>query len=628
MRRTVALFVCAAAALAACGERPGETAAPRPDAPPGVSGQVDTSRAFYEMADRHAAQALRLSPELATALGVSEAVAGEGYKARLGEYGFEAGQRARALNDRFLQELKGFDRAALDEGAAVTYDVLRYAYEMGARRNQFGFGGASLWGAGSPYPVTQLTGAHLSLPRMLLTQHAIESRDDAEAYLARLGAFGRVFDELIESLGNDAALGVTPPDFALAGAAASARGFIAPPPPRHPLATTLSAKLESVRGVSAGERAAYAMRAAETLEAVVYPAYERLAEALDALRPQAGADAGLWRLGEDDGPALYQLALASYGAGAMTADDVHELGLAEVARITAEMDAILKSQGLADGSLTARLDRLSERGGRYYPNTDEGRETLLADLRTQVGEVMAKAPQWFATVPPQAVEVRRIPVHEQDTAPGGYYTGPSLDGSRPGIYWINLKDTRDWPKHTLKTLTYHEAVPGHHFQVSLQRAIPDMALIRNMMGFSEFSEGWALYAEKVAAEMGMYADDPAGDLGRLQAELFRAARLVVDTGLHHLEWSREEAIDYMVATTGQSRASIAREVERYAVMPGQACSYKLGMLKIEALRAKAEAALGERFDIRQFHDEVLRAGAVPLPVLERRIDRWMASRAG
>lgn len=628
MRRTVALLVSAAAALAACGERPGETAPPRPDAPPGVSGQADSSRAFYEMADRHAAQALRLSPELATALGVSEAVAGEGYMARLGEYGFEASQRARALNDRFLQELKGFDRAALDEGAAVTYDVLRYAYEMGARRNQFGFGGASLWGAGSPYPVTQLTGAHLSLPRMLLTQHAITSRDDAEAYLARLAAFGRVFDELIESLGNDAALGVTPPDFALAGAAASARGFIAPPPPSHPLATTLSAKLEGVRGVTAGERATYAMRAAETLETVVYPAYVRLAEALDALRPQAGSDAGLWRLGEDDGPALYQLALASYGAGAMTADDVHELGLAEVARIAAEMDAILKSQGLADGSLTARLDQLSERGGRYYPNTDEGRETLLADLRTQVGEVMAKAPQWFATVPPQAVEVRRIPAHEQDSAPGGYYTGPSLDGSRPGIYWINLKDTRDWPKHTLKTLTYHEAVPGHHFQVSLQRAIPDMALIRNMMGFSEFSEGWALYAEKVAAEMGMYADDPLGDLGRLQSELFRAARLVVDTGLHHLEWSREEAIDYMAATTGQSRASITREVERYAVMPGQACSYKLGMLKIEALRAKAEAALGERFDVRLFHDEVLRAGAVPLPVLERRIERWIASRAG
>lgn len=623
-RRAVYAISLAAIAIAAgCGEKGGVAERER-QAPQSVT--VDPAAAFFEMADRHAAQYLRISPELATSLGVSEAVAGEAYNARLGDYGFEAGQRARELNERFLQELKTVDRAGLGGTAAITYDVLKYAYETGARRNQFGFGGASVWGGGSPYPVTQLTGAQLFLPRLLQTQHPVDSRANADAYLARLEEFGRVFDEVIEVIGGDAALGVTPPDFALQGAANGARAFIAAPPAQNPLATTFAAKLADVKGLSNADRERYEARAAALVEAVVYPAYARLAAALEALIPQAGADAGVWRLGEE-GAAFYQAALASYGAGTMTGEDVHALGLQEVERIAGEMDAILKGEGLAEGSVAARLDRLTARAG-YYPNTDKGREDLLAELRAQVGAVMAKAPDWFATLPAQAVEVRRIPAHEQDSSPGGYYTGPSLDGSRPGIYWINLKDTADWPKHTLKTLTYHEAVPGHHFQISLQRAITDMPLIRNLMGFSEYSEGWGLYAEKVAAEMGMYEDDPLGDLGRLQSELFRAARLVVDSGLHHKQWTREQAIDYMVETTGRSRASITREVERYAVMPGQACSYKLGMLKIEALRAKAEAALGARFDLKSFHDEILLTGAVPLPVLEQKVDRWIAAKAG
>ena len=623
-RRTVcaASLAVIAAMLAGCGDRTGvETRRAQ------ESLVVDPSTAFFEMTDRHAAQYLRVSPELATSLGVSEDVAGEGYHARLGDYGFEASQRARELNERFLQELKSVDRASLGGTAAITYDVLKYAYETGARRNQFSFGGASVWGGASPYVVTQLTGPQLFLPRLLQTQHPVDNRATADAYLARLEEFGRVFDELIEVMGGDAAQGVTPPDFALQGAANGARAFIASPPAQNPLVTTFAAKLEEVKGLSKPDRDRYEARAAELVETVAYPAYARLAAALDALAPQAGSDAGVWRLG-DEGAGFYQAALASYGAGAMTGDEVHALGLAEVARITGEMEAILKGQGLTEGPLTARLERLAAQAGGNYPNTDKGREALLAELRAQVGAVMKIAPDWFATLPEQAVEVRRIPAHEQDSSPGGYYTGPSLDGARPGIYWINLKDTADWPKNTLKTLTYHEAVPGHHFQISLQRAISDMPLIRNLMGFSEFSEGWGLYAEKVAAEMGMYKDDPLGDLGRLQSERFRAARLVVDTGLHHKQWTREQAIDYMVENTNRSRASIVREVERYAVMPGQACSYKLGMLKIEALRARAEAALGERFDLKSFHDEVLLTGSVPLPVLERKIDRWIAAKAG
>ena len=607
--------------LAGCGEK-----AATPDAtssaPKGAeAAQVDPSAEFLEMADRHAALILQESPEFATSLGVSEEVAGQGYNARLGAYGFASNQRARELNEEFLQELRSYDRSALSGKARVTYDVLKTAYELGARRNEFDFGGGSPWGAGPPYPVTQLSGPHLFLPRLLQTQHPIDSAENVEAYLARMGEIGRVFDEVIENIGGDAAVGVTPPLFAIDGAINAINGFTSLPSSQSPLVTAFAARMENVEALTPEARDAYASQAATLVETSVYPAYARLAAALDGLREQAGSDAGIWRLG-DQGTAFYQLALNSYGGGGMTGEEIHTLGLSEVERISAEMDAIFVGLGMTEGTIAERFEAIGAAPDMQYANSDAGREALLAALNDQVGEIMAKAPDWFGTLPTQPVEVRRIPVYEQDSAPGGYYNSPSLDGTRPGIFWINLKNTADWPKHTMKTLTYHEAVPGHHFQRSLERAA-GLPLIRNMLGYSEFSEGWALYAEQVAAEMGMYADDPYGDLGRLQSELFRAARLVVDSGLHHKQWTREEAIDYMVGVTGDTRASVTREVERYSVWPGQACSYKLGMIRINELRTKAETELGDAFDLARFHDAILLDGSMPLPVLEAKINRWI-----
>lgn len=611
-------------AAAGCGERTSPAEKTAPSVETTAEAPRSVSEELYAMADRHAAEVLKANPEFATILGVDETVAGEGYNARLGDYGFEANQRARQMNEAFLQEIRAIDRAALEGDAAATYDVLRDAYETGARRNQFDFGGGASWGSAPPYVVTQLSGPHLFLPRLLQTQQPLNSKEDAENYLARLSEFGRVFDEVIETIGGDAALGVTPPRFAIEGAVRSIEGFTQVPPAENPLVTTFVSKLEAVEGLSEEERAEHAARAAMLVERAVYPAYARLAAALENIAEHAGGDAGVWRLGEE-GEAFYAHALKSYGAGDMTGEEIHELGLAEVERITAQMDAILRAEGLTEGSVAERFEQIGAREGMRYPNTDEGRAALLADLNGQVDEVMAKAPGWFGTLPEQEVEVRRIPVYEQDSSAGGYYTSPPLDGSRPGIYWINLKDTADWPKHTLKTLTYHEAVPGHHFQRSLERAA-GLPLIRNMLGYSEFSEGWALYAEQVAAEMGMYENDPYGNLGRLQSELFRAARLVVDSGLHAKRWTRQEAIDYMAGVTGDTRAAVTREIERYSVWPGQACSYKLGMLKINELRDHAEAELGEDFDLREFHDAVLHDGAMPLPVLEKKIERWIASK--
>ncbi len=596
---------------------------------------ADPSAEFLAMADRHARTFLATAPETATDLGVGEEIAGEGFLTRLGHYAFDGHQTARTMNEAFLQELRGFDRTALTGTAATTYDVLKNAYELAARRNQFDFGGASPFGGGlpysgdswamTPYYMTQLTGPHLSLPRMLMTQHPIDSRETIEAYLSRLADLGRALEETRQTISTDAGFGVTPPRFAVEKIIASLKDFTAAPAREHPLVATLAERMKAVDGLADEERTAFAARAARLVEEAVYPAYEDLAEGVELTLEGVSEDAGVWRLGEE-GEAFYQLALTAYGAGNRTADEIHEVGLAEIARITGEMDAILKSIGLASGSVAARMEALAARPDNLYPDTDAGREALLQSLRDQVDAIMSKSSDWFGRLPPAKVEVRRIPAHEQDASPDGYYSGPSLDGTRPGIYWINLKETADNPKHSLKTLTYHEAVPGHHFQTAYQRSITDMPLIRNMLGYSEYAEGWALYAEELAKEMGMYEDDPQGDLGRLQAELFRAARLVVDTGLHHKRWSREQAIDYMVEATGETRESMTREVERYAVVPGQACAYKLGMLKIKELRADAEAALGDRFDIREFHDTVLSIGDSPLPVLESEIRRWVASK--
>ncbi|MGV6800586.1 MAG: DUF885 domain-containing protein [bacterium] len=585
-----------------------------------VSSQ-DPSKALLDLLDEEASEILQASPETATSLGVSEDIAGIGFSARLADYSLEADAQAREMNQKFLRAMGQVNEDDLAGTAAISYQVMENAFQTAEERNQFSFGGASIMGSSPPYVLTQLSGVHLYLPRLLLTEQPLTTPEDAQAWLSRLSEIDRVLSETGARIQIDAVGGVIPPHFAMQGISGSLRGFVSAPAEIHPLYQHFSSKVDEMADLDETRKEELKATALTTLKQEVYPAYNDLATIVEDLTEQASDEAGIWAI--DQGDAYYQHALRSYGAGDMTAEQVHQKGLEEVARISAEMDTILKSMGYMNGGVGERFAALAKAEGMIYPNTEEGRQELLQILRDQVEEVNNLAPDWFGTLPPQQVLVKRIPVYEQDNSAGGYYTGPSLDGTRPGIYWINLKDTADWPKYTLKTLTYHEAVPGHHFQISLQQAVKDMPLIRNLLFYSEFGEGWALYAEQVAAEMGLYKDDPLGNLGRLQSELFRAARLVVDTGIHYKKWSREEAIDYMVETTGDTRASLTREVERYAVWPGQATSYKLGMLKIDELRSEAEATLGEHFDIKQFHDAVLLDGSMPLPVLEHKIHKWV-----
>jgi uncharacterized protein (DUF885 family) len=384
----------------------------------------------------------------------------------------------------------------------------------------------------------------------------------------------------------------------------------------------LPAKLGKIGSLTADQRQAYIKRAEELVASEVIPGYQAMITLFDDMRPQSSHDAGIWRI--PDGDRIYAAGLQSSTTTNMSAGEIHALGLSEVERVEREMMAILDAQGIQGTTLAGRIEQLNTAPGQNFPNTDAGRAEMIAYLHQINDRVMAAAPKFFLTIPPQPLEIVRVPEYSQDSAPGGYYNPPALDGSRPGRFYINQKDTADNPKWTLPTLMMHEGAPGHHFQLSAQQLIKGVPMLRKVLPFGAYAEGWALYAERVAkVDMGFYDADPLGDLGRLQAEIFRAVRLVVDTGMHARHWSREQAIEYMVAKTGMTEAEVTREIERYVVWPGQATSYKVGQLAMLRMREQAEKELGPKFDLRGFHEVVLMNGSMPLAVLEDVVREWI-----
>jgi uncharacterized protein (DUF885 family) len=610
-------WVAAAAVLAlwSCGKKPAETPQrPAVEAPAAAAAYDDAVKAltlayFDEM------------PEMATYVGAPADLA-PGAAARLSDRtpAGDAARRARlqAEYDRLAAVApEGLDRRrALQRETILT---LLGAALAPAKLVSYGsfLGEYGVWF--TPYALWQNGGVAVSVPGILEAQQQIASAADAEAYLQRLSAYARMIDGAAAKLMTDADKGVVPPDFVIDKTKAVLAAFAAPAPAANVLVSSVAKKLGEA-GVA--DAAAFSSRASAIVENEIYPAGARAIAALDALRPKATHDAGVWRLPQGD--ALYAALIRQMTDTDLTAEEIHQTGLREVDRILGEMDVILKAQGYRDGTVGERMRKLSAEPRFFYPNTEEGKAQILKDIAAQLAAVDALAPKWFGTLPTYAVEVRAVPAFSEASAPGGYYDSPALDGSRPGIYWINLRDTAVWPKYAVPTLTYHEAVPGHHFQTAISLG-QDQPLILSVLYSNAFGEGWALYSEALAAEMGLYDSDPFGDLGRLQDELHRAIRLVVDTGMHAKRWSREQAIEYMAATEGAHTLEVESEIERFAVWPGQALGYKMGMLKIEALRKEAETALGAKFDIRAFHDLVLRDGAVPLPILERAVRAWIAA---
>ena len=574
---------------------------------------------FKDLLLRQAVEQAIDSPRLLTQVGVADGRWYDFWSGKLDEYSLAARRHRFAQTRRFDAELAGWDRGALSEQDRLSYDIVRWTYARSLADEKYPWLGAD----NKPYPVEPAFGIQKQLPDFLLSTHQIKNTMLARHYVARLQAIGVIIDAVREDVERQARLGVIAPDFVIDGSIAQMKAFIAPKPAANPLVMHLASAAKAI-GMDEDRRTKLTRRATLTLANVVYPAYRRLIAEEQELRRHATHDAGIWRL--KGGSAYYADQLKTLTSTDMTPDQIHGYGLSEVARITTEADAILKSLGLSEGSVGERLDKLMADPRFLYPDTEPGRAAMLARYRQLLARVQLMLPRYFSQIPKIPLEVERVSPFSEKGAPGAYYERPSLDGSRPGIFFANLRDTAETPMWAMPTLAYHEGIPGHHLQIATATEISDLPFQRRLAYLPAFGEGWALYAEHLALDMGLYAGDPHGDLGRLQAELFRAVRLVVDTGLHAKRWSREQAIAYMRANTGMALSDVTAEVERYAVWPGQACAYKIGMRTVLGLREEARHELGPRFDLREFHAVVLENGAMPLWLLQRNVHAWMTQK--
>ena len=607
-----------------CSEAPRDDPATSPAAPAVSTAEAapsaEVAANFEDVVASVTRRYFAMNPEIATYYGVPESLAGPGRDAELSGLSPAAEAERRAIAADIVAQLEAVDSAALDTREAIIHSVLLTQFRNASGPAQVVDYGAVLADYGNwflPYPVSQLSGPQIAIPSILEKQQRVASSADAADYLARLAGYGDAIDQVIAKIEADRKLGVVPPDFIIDKAVAVIEARSLAAPPDHSLVTSFRKRLDDA-GVADSDK--HVSKAATLIGTGVYPANRRLVAALKVLRDDAGSEAGVWRL--PNGGTFYRAMITHMTDTTMDPREIHQIGLAEVGRITTEMDTILRAEGYTDGTVGERMSALGEEERFVYPNTEEGKTRLIADLNAQMAEIEPLLPQWFGILPNAKVVVKRVPVYAEQSATGGFYDAPAMDGSRPGTYWINLRDTAIWPSYSLKTLTYHEANPGHHLQtvIGMEQQSP---ILQTVLYSNAFGEGWGLYAEALAKEIGLYDDDPFSDLGRLQDELHRAIRLVVDTGMHALKWSRDDAIRYMVETEGAHPSEAEAEIDRYIVWPGQALGYKIGMLRIQALRAQAQAAMGERFDIRHFHDEVLRNDAVPLDVLEAKIERWI-----
>lgn len=569
---------------------------------------------------------LRDSPELVTRAGLGEDVGGRNFARRLDDRSPAAAERRRAAAERRFAELRSLDPDELTEDERITYRALAAQFEAAAAGARFSYGAFSQLEGMRPYAFSQLEGAYLDLPDFFETRMPVRSLDEAETYVARLAAVPDAIDGDTARLNHDAAAGVIPPDFVIDRTLASLESMIGTPAGAQPYVASLRAKLAALYPATAppaDQRRAQALvaRAEAVVQQRIAPAMQRAAQALRALRPRSTSEPGVWRLPE--GAGYYRAALKFETMTELSPDEIHQLGLQRVNVLTRELDIALRRLGHAQGTVGQRLAAITADPRYAYADSEEGRAQLLADVRARIDRVLEAAPRWFAATPRAPLEVRRVPAAAEGAAPGAYYEPPALDGSTPGVYYINLRNLAEMTKIDLPTQDYHEAAPGHHFQAARARERADLPLLRRLLRFSAYSEGWALYAEQLADEQGLYENDPIGRIGYLRWQLWRAARLVVDTGIHDKRWTRQQAIDYLRSVTGDASAVIVSEVERYAVMPGQACAYEIGRREIAALREEARNRLGPDFDLRGFHEAVLREGELPWPALRPIVRGWI-----
>ena len=579
---------------------------------PTAAAKVDQNAAITAFFEEYDAQQLALSPLSKSYRGIKDSDYG-----RWGDFTNAAEARANDAARSALKEMRArFDPAQLTPENRLSYRL----FEKRAERNEAAFK-YNDYG----YAFDQMNGAQSELPAFLINIHRVDNKSDARAYVSRLYGIGPGMNQAIEQAKARAGQGIMPPKWVYPYVINDARNVITGAPfdsgPDAPLFADFKGKVGKLN-ISQIEKDLLIADAAQALNSAVKPAYEALISEMTAQEKVAGTDDGVWRF--KDGAGYYAERLANYTTTNMTPEQIHQLGLAQVARIHKEMGVVQKKMGVK-GDLQAFFKYMRTEPKFYAPETAEGRALYLSETQKAKDAITPLLPKWFGTLPQAPLVVKPVEAFREKSAGKAFYQSPAPDGSRPGTYYANLYKMADMPLTEVEALFYHEGVPGHHLQLAIQTELKGVPAFRKFGGVTAYSEGWGLYSEKLAKDMGLYSD-PARDFGRLQLELHRAIRLVVDSGLHYKRWSRETAIKYVEDNSADAPGGIVKAIERYIIYPGQATAYMVGRLKISELRDKAQKALGKKFDIRGFHDTVLKSGPVPLDVLEEQVDGWIASR--
>ncbi|GAA0554893.1 DUF885 domain-containing protein [Rheinheimera aquimaris] len=605
-RRALLPVAISVALLAGCG--PQQTSAPASTTAQTAAVASSESEKANNLFEQIFMDNVRRSPLLQTRLGIKDDY--DKWQDLSDEH-FQAGL---ALTRQHLTMLKGIDQSKLDQTTRVSYLLMQQELQQELDDAK--------WRLYS-YPVNQMFGTHSQVPSLLINQHSISSESDAKAYIARLNAVPALFTQLQQQLQKRADAGIIAPKFVFPMVISASENVIKGAPFDSGDDSTLLAdfrKKVTALDISDAAKKLLLDEASVALLTSVKPAYTGLIQYLQQLEQQAGTEDGVWRF--KDGDAFYNNALKRTTTTDLTAEQIHQIGLDEVARIHNEMRAIMEKTGF-DGDLKAFFNFMQTDPQFYYPETDEGKAEYLKDATAIIDNMRSRLDELFLVKPKAEMIVKAVEPFREKTAGKAFYQQPSMDGSRPGIYYANLYRMSDMPKYEMEALAYHEGIPGHHMQLAIAQELEDMPKFRRFGGYTAYIEGWGLYTEMLPKEIGLY-QDPYSDFGRLAMELWRACRLVVDTGIHAKKWSREQAIQYLLDNTPNTPTAVEKAIERYIVMPSQATAYKIGMLKIVELREKAKTALGDKFDIRQFHDTVLKNGALPLDVLEQMVDEYIA----
>ncbi|WP_282948824.1 MULTISPECIES: DUF885 domain-containing protein [unclassified Sphingopyxis] len=607
-RQTLAALGASAAGIAIAGRAAAETVATAARAKSPATALLDS------IADN----LLALSPEGATGLGIDTG-ARAAMRGQLGDRS-AAGQKAIADTLKAdVARIRAFRTDGLDHATRTSLAVVDSAYSVAIDGFAQPYGDVAVGGwRNTPYVVIQNVGAYLDIPKFLDSDHPVKSAADAEAYLARLNAFPGVLDGETERLKAAGGQGLIAPAFLIDKAVKQLEATLADAKAGGGMVESLVTRTAAAK--IAGE---WAARSSKIVQGPVAAALERQLAELKAQRPKATMDAGMWA--RPHGDEFYSWALRASTTTRMTPDEVHAMGREQLAELHGQMDPILKKLGYTKGSVGDRMNELAKDPRFKFPDNDQGRAEIVAYIQTWLGKIRAQLPRAFRTLVKGNVEVKRLPLAEEPGAPAAYGGAGSIDGSIPGRFWINLRTTELHSKYSLPDLTMHEAIPGHAWQGEYAHSMP---LIRTMLAFNAYSEGWALYAEQLADELGLYDDFEVGRLGYLQSLAFRACRLVVDTGIHAKRWTREQGVDFFVKENGSNPLEVSSEVDRYCSWVGQACGYKVGHSEIVRQRGRAQAALGTKYDLRDFDDTVVKGGNVPLDVLAKNVDEYIAGATG